>query len=266
MSRREDARRQLEADGWQTVYGDFDDRASLDLALRGVKRAFLVCTPDERLQDRETGFIDAAVAAGLDRVVLLSGFPVPGADSPILDAHAAVERHLEASGLDFTVIRPLGFMQTIYWMSLPMIEQDGIMAAATGEGRNAVIDLRDVGQVAFRALTEEHHSRAFYDLTGPEALTMAEMAQTLGHHLGRTVRYVDLAPQQFSDGMRTAGVVEVAIKHTLAVFGEIRNHRLDQTTSTLSTLGIRPHSWQEFSSDVVAGRTSAATSFDPPAR
>lgn len=266
MIRRDEAREKLESHGFATVYGNFDDRASLDRALEGQRRAYLVCTPDERLFERESRFIDACRDAQLERLVLLSGYPCYEVDSPILGQHAKVEDHLRSSGLDYTILRPLGFMQTIYWMSLPMIEKDSVMVGSTGDGKNAVIDLRDVAQLAFDALVGAEHSRQTYDLTGPEALSMAEMAEILGRHLGREIRYIDVEPDEFANGMRDAGVPDVAIRHILAVFGAIRAGELDVVQDTLPRIGISPHSWDRFAEDVAAGRSGAATSFAPPAK
>ena len=261
MVRRTNAREDLEARGLTTVFGDLDDRASLERALAGQKRAYLVCTPDHRLFERESRFIDAGREAGLERIVLLSGYPCHEVGSPILQQHAKVEAHLRASGLDYTILRPLGFMQTIYWMSLPMIEKDGVMVGSTGDGKNAVIDLRDVARLAFESLVGDDHSNQAYDLTGPEALSMAEMAETLGRHLEREVRYVDVEPEEFAKGMREAGVPDIAIRHILAVFGAIRAGELKVVESTLSELRIPAHSWNQFAEDVCGGRTGAATSF-----
>lgn len=264
MSRREEARRKLEDMGWQTRHGDFDDPESLVEALEGVWRAYLVCTPDEQLQEREIRFIDTATREGVKKIVLLSALPCDGADSPILSAHASVERHLEESGLDFTILRPLGFMQTIFWMSLPSIQQKGEIIGATGEGKNAHIDLRDVAAVAHKSLTEDGHSRKIYDLTGPEALTMSEVARILTRHLDKEIRYVDVPSDRFEESMRSMGVPDFAVRHILGIFGEIRKGNQAYTLTTLEDLGIEPHTWRDFASGLTSGQTGIATSFPPP--
>ena len=129
LTRSEARRRELEALGIDAVMGDFDEPESLGPALAGIDSAYLVCTPDEWLIPREVAFIRAARQAGVRRVVKCSAY---GADllgpSQNLRAHAAIEAELAGSGLEYTVVRPHGFMQTFTLLNWPMIVKAGAMS------------------------------------------------------------------------------------------------------------------------------------------
>jgi uncharacterized protein YbjT (DUF2867 family) len=81
----------------------------------------------------------------------------------------------------------LGFRATIV--------AEGRFFAAAGDARISVIDVRDIAAAAASALVEDGHEGRIYDLTGPEALTHAEMAERLSKALGRRIGFVDVPPE-----------------------------------------------------------------------
>jgi uncharacterized protein YbjT (DUF2867 family) len=127
MARSRRNRARLAAQGVPSVHGDFDDPASLVRALTGRDPAYLVCTPDERLIARETAFITAARAAGVRHIVSCSAYmaDVDG-ETQNLRSHGVIEQALRASGLEYTVLRPHGFMQTFTLFAWDMIEKAGV--------------------------------------------------------------------------------------------------------------------------------------------
>jgi len=107
--------------------------------------------------------------------------------------HKEVEEYLEKSGLAWTQLRPTGFMQE-YLREAPSINQDGAFYLALGDVRLNPIDLVDVAKVGFLLLRDGGHEGARLHMTGPEALTMAEMADRISRAVGKTVRYVPVSP------------------------------------------------------------------------
>lgn len=266
MSSRPSTVDELGAQGISTVLGNFDQPETLDQALAGVEKAYLVCRPDQHLETRERNFIDAAARAGVKHLVKLSAFwAAPGSESPNLDAHGRVEEHLRESGVPFTILRPHGFFQTFFWMSAPTIQAQGAMAVPAGQGIAPLLDLRDVAQAAFNALSDDSHIGKTYDLTGPEALSMADMASQLGDAMGRPIQYVDMPEEQLIGGMKMMGVADSSIQHVATVFRWIREGKSEEISDGLQALGVTPRHWKDCAADLVAGRTGAATSFEPPA-
>lgn len=192
----------------EAVKGDNNDIASLTAALQGVDKLFLLTPSLPGSVETNSGIIDAAKKAGVKHVVKLS---VSGADanSPISIAkwHGASEDHLKASGLKWTLLRPGSFTQN-FLNSAATIKKDGAFYNCTKDGKGTWIDARDIAAVAVKALTESGHEGQTYNLTGQEPMSNAEAAARIGKYLGKPVKYVDLPPEQFKQGMISAGLPE----------------------------------------------------------
>lgn len=265
LARSEQRRRQLEAAGIDVMLGDFDDPRGLVRALDGIERAYLVCTPDEHLIPREVAFIRAAKQAGVRRIVKCSAYMANLTErSQNLRAHGAIEAELIHSGLEYTIVRPHGFMQSFTLFGWPMIAKLGVLSLPAGEGGIPLIDVRDVAEVITRALIEDQHVGKIYDLTGPEVLSGARQAEVLTRVLARPVRYVPGQEWQLTLLMRLFGVPPTPTEHVIKVFRMQREHVFETTTATLAELGITPITYEQFVRDYVDGRTGGGNSFEEP--
>jgi uncharacterized protein YbjT (DUF2867 family) len=146
------------------------------------------------LTKRIRWFEDAARAAGVRHVIKFSGLDArPDTTFPFGLMHKEIEEYLERSGLAWTHLRPTGFMQE-YLREAPSIMNDGAFYLALGDVRLNPIDLVDVAKVAFLLLRDGGHEGARIAITGPETLTMAEIADRISRAIGKTVRYVAVSP------------------------------------------------------------------------
>jgi uncharacterized protein YbjT (DUF2867 family) len=146
------------------------------------------------LTKRIRWFEDAARAAGVRHVIKFSGLDArPDTTFPFGLMHKEIEEYLERSGLAWTHLRPTGFMQE-YLREAPSIINDGAFYLALGDVRLNPIDLVDVAKVAFLLLRDGGHEGARIAITGPETLTMAEIADRISRAIGKTVRYVAVSP------------------------------------------------------------------------
>lgn len=183
---------------------DLADPATWAPALEDVTAAYVVEPDLQASGDRIPRFVAEAVAAGVRRLVLLSAGGVGEAD----DHHPlkAAEQAVRACGLDWTILRPDWFSQNFSegpW--LPGVLA-GTLSLPAGEGRTPFIDAEDIAEVAAAALTEDDHAGRIYQLTGPRAISFGEAADLIGKAAGRTIRYVDVAPEvhierQVANGM-----------------------------------------------------------------
>lgn len=184
------------------VEADFDDPASLRKALSGVQRAFLVTNSSEQVEERQLRFVGLAREAGVKHIVYLSQLHAVS-DSPLrfLRYHAAVEEALRTSGISYTNLRPNFYMQGLLMIGRS-IATEGRFFAPAGDARVSVVDVRDVAAAAVVALTRSGHEGKTYDITGPEALTHAEMAAQLSEALHRPVAFIDVPEQEFREALR----------------------------------------------------------------
>jgi uncharacterized protein YbjT (DUF2867 family) len=236
--------------GAELAVGDIGDPGVLAAAFDGIERGFLVMPNVQQQLELETGFIDAAVKAGVKHLAYLSSIEsVPENTNPITQIHVAVERHLQASGLDWTLIRPSFFMQIFSGMAAGIRDHDQIVLPA-GNGTIATTDLRDVAEILVKVLTEPGHENKRYDVTGPELLTLADCAERFSIVLGRTIRYVDQPLESFAERLRSVGMPEWRVDAVSKEFEGIAAGLIDHTTETAEQLlGRPPHSLADFVAD-----------------
>ena len=106
--------------------------------------------------------------------------------------HREVELYLVASGIPGTILRPNSFMENLANFQGEAIRAEGKLYAATGDGKVSYIAARDVAAVTAECLINEAHVDCSYDLVGPEAVTMTEVAAALSDATGRHIEYVPI--------------------------------------------------------------------------
>ncbi|MGV3560334.1 SDR family oxidoreductase [Larkinella arboricola] len=204
----EKARSLVEIPGGEWVVGDFSDAESIGKALDGIERAFLLTDSSEQAETLQTGFVDIAKRAGVSHIVKLSQLAA-SPDSPVrfLRYHAAVEQKIKASGMAYTFLRPNLFMQGLLGFRDPIVKQGRFFATA-GDAAISLVDIWDIAAVAAEALTGNGYEGKIYDLTGPEALTHAQLAAQLSEGLNRPIQYVDVPPAAMRQALLSVGFPE----------------------------------------------------------
>ena len=178
--------------GAEPVRLDYAEPATFGPALEGATRLFVLHPPGVPL-DKLTAFLDAALAGGVRRVVLQS---VRGAEASRFLPHRRAEAAVRERFPEWTMLRPADYMQNLADVHREAIRA-GEIAVPAGRGRSPFVDVADVGAVGALALTEDGHAGRGYALTGPDALTLSEVAATLSDVLGRPVRYRPLSVPRF---------------------------------------------------------------------
>ena len=192
--------------GAERVEGDFDDRESLEKALEGVERAFLLTNSSPKTEAQQKTFVEAAKRAGVRHVVKLSQLAAV-AESPVrfLRYHAAVEAALQDSGMAWTFVRPNLILQA-YLPFAPQIKKGQLQAPIGPEARISVVDARDIAAVAAVALTEAGQEDRIYTVTGPQAVTHGEIAAAFGRAAGHEVRFDPVPPEAFAAALKGMGM------------------------------------------------------------
>jgi uncharacterized protein YbjT (DUF2867 family) len=193
--------------GAELTVGNFDHPSTLDAALVGIERSLLLSPVDARLIERESRFVERATKAGLPHLVKFSAIGAhPGASFTFGRQHGAAERLIMDSGLPFTFVQPNFFMQNLLW-SAETIKTRGELVSSLGAARASYVDARDIAAVIAATLSDpiDRHAGRIHLVTGPAAVTYDEIAQTVSHAVGRTVRYVDLTDDQMRAGLLAAG-------------------------------------------------------------
>ena len=217
--------------------GDLSDPLSLRAAMAGASSVFLV-TAGPDLAVRDAAVAQVAKQAAVPHLVKLSSLDVDG-EVGAGAWHAQGERALRDSGLAVTFVRPSGFMTNALWWA-PYIKAEGVVRTSKGDGRIALIHPDDIAAVVTRVLLEPNHRGQVLSLTGPAALTYAEMAATVGAVIGRPVAFSPLsdeearrrfAPRQESDAM---------VEALVSIWRAVREGRLARVTGVVEQVLGRP--------------------------
>jgi NAD(P)H dehydrogenase (quinone) len=193
--------------GVEVRWGDFDEPESLREAFAGGDRMLLISTMAiGRRVDQHRAAIDAAVAAGIERVVYTSlTNPVAGHPAGIvIEEHRETEELLRAAPVGWTLMRnsayaelqvPLGAVAVTY----------GRLVTNAGDGRVAPISRNDCAAAAAAVLTSDGHEGQTYEITGPDALSQADIARLLSEVAGRPVRLMHAGDRKLSWGLGRLG-------------------------------------------------------------
>ncbi|BAZ08406.1 hypothetical protein NIES4071_02110 [Calothrix sp. NIES-4071] len=236
----------LEAQGVELAQGDFSQLESLDIALQGVEKAFLVSSNLPNQVELECNFIDAAKRGGVKHIVKLSVMGAGELPSTFQKWHREIEVHLEQSGIAWTHLQPNMLMQNIRWFS-ETIKQNGAFYNSVGYAKISHIDARDVAAVAAVCFTEAGHENISYVLTGDEAITFDEVADILAQVLGRSVNYVDLPPADLKAARLANGEPEWYLDAELELCASWKQGAGSAVTDTVAQiLNKKPISYEEF--------------------
>lgn len=190
----------------EVVKGDFMDTDSLKAAMAGVERVFLTCRNNPDQATMEKNVVAAAQAAGsvtyLVKISTCSS--AVGQKSAVSYGtwHWEIEQALEASGIKFTCLYPEWFMKNMVFFYAKSVKESGTFQSVfEPENKVAMIDPDDIGaSAAALLLMDEGDQRTFhrhYKLTGPAAVTQAEVAAAFGEVLGKEVKYEPLTIDEF---------------------------------------------------------------------
>ncbi|MEV0407761.1 SDR family oxidoreductase [Actinoallomurus sp. NPDC050550] len=192
--------------GVEVVRADFTDPASLAKAVEGATAMFMLTAPGPWVVQHDEAMLAAARSAGVRTVVKLSAIGTgEKTDVEVGDWHLPGEEAVRSSGLAWTVLRPSSFASNaLRWADA--IRAGTPIPNPMGTGVQGVVDPGDVAEVAARALTSPDHDGQVYTVTGPELLSVPDMAEQLGHVLGRTVETVHLPLDDYRDRLSAAGL------------------------------------------------------------
>jgi uncharacterized protein YbjT (DUF2867 family) len=218
--------------------GDLADTKTLHTALEGIDGLFLVNSGPE-IPVRDELAAKAAKAVGVRHLVKLSSMDVQQGLA-IGAWHERGEAAIRASGIPFTFVQPTGFMSNLLAWA-PSIKTEGIVRSSTGDGRRAFIHSDDIAAVAAEALTTHTYIGESLPITGPEALTFAEVTSKIATAIGKQLSFQpitdDEARQRYSAISSSTEETEAHV----ALWRAIREGRLATVTPNVeSILGRKP--------------------------
>lgn len=220
----------------------------LPAALDGADALFLLSPPGHTNQDALLGPVIAqAVSAGVRKAVLMTAM---GADADPNGPMRRAELALEASGLEWNVIRPNWFMQNFNTFWVAGIRAASVIQLPTGTGRGSFIDARDIADTAAVLLTSSTHAGRAFDLTGGAALDHHEVAAILSTVTGRTIRYEDITPDAFRPMLLSAGLPAGYVEFLIVILGYFKLGAAERVTDAVSRItGHAPRDFAAYAAE-----------------
>jgi len=233
-----DPARAPELPGAETVQAAYGDGEGLRRAFDGVATLLLVSASEARHRVRlHTGAVDAAMAAGVERIVYTSFLGcAPEATFTFARDHWHTEEHIRATGVRHTFLR-----DSLYLDVLPMFAGvDGVIRGPAGEGRVGAVARDDIADVAAAVVLGDGHDGRTYDVTGPEAITLGQVAEELSRVTGRTISYhAETLPEAY--GSRSSyGAPEWEVTGWVTTYAAVAFGELDVVSDTVATVAGHP--------------------------
>lgn len=232
-----DPARAPELDGAQVVVGEYHDGEAMRRAFDGARTVFLVSGAEarDRLDQHRTA-VDAAAAAGVERVVYTS-FLGAAADATFTLArdHFHTEEHLHASGMAAVVLR-----DGMYTDFLLLMASGGEIRGPAGDGRFAPVTRDDIADVAEVVLLDPTHDGATFDLTGPDRVTMADVAAILTEVTGTPVQFVDETVDEAYGSRASYGAPDYEVTGWVTSYLAIREGELDVLSDDVTAVTGHP--------------------------
>jgi uncharacterized protein YbjT (DUF2867 family) len=221
---------------------DWDAPVTWELAVRGVKAAYLAYYPDVAVRGAaETigAFAELAVQNGVQRLVLLSG----RGEAEAMRAECAVQ----AAGVCWTVLRCSWFSQNFSEGFLLESVLSGEVALPVDGVLEPFVDTEDIADVAVAALTDDGHAERVYELTGPRSLRFAEAVDEIAYACGRPLRFVPVTTDEFASELAHADVPEQVIALLCYLFTEVLDGRnAHPVDGVQQALGRPPRDFRDF--------------------
>ena len=235
----------LNQPGVRPVHFDWEDPASWPDVLKGVSAIYLVKpkTPDPA--STVESFLRLAGEA--ERVVLLSEIGCESRDE--LTDELKVEKAVQALPFDWTILRPNWFMQNFAEPNfyLEAVRDSGALKVPTGGQPVSFVDTRDIADVAYAALIDSSHARRAYTLTGPQALTFAEVARRIGEIAGHQVSHTDPPLAEYLSGLAASGTAKSQVEYYRRIYTHIQKGQTALVSTAIEQVtGHPPRTFSAF--------------------
>lgn len=240
--------------GLEPVRFDWSDPNTYKAARSGVRAVYIVAGPIPQAAhaDHIRSLLEDGAKAGLERVVLLSSFGV--GQAPPENPLRRIELAVETSGVPYTILRPVAFMQSfsegLRWREsfAPGIRERDEIIGPGGSGTVSYVSTEDIAAVAAIALTEDGHQGRAYAPVGPEPLTLAQVAEHISWVTGRRIRYVETDRTPIREALLASGAPPETAEHNSQVYVHAFSSSMFGVLNNdiLNVVGRPPVSFGEF--------------------
>jgi len=226
--------------GVQVVALDYTAPDTVAAAVAGVDAVLLISGSEVGQRTAQhRAVVDAAVAAGVAKLVYTSAPKATTSDLVLAPEHKATEELIAASGIPAVILRNNWYTEN-YAGDLASARTSGVLAASVGDGRVASASRADFAEAAAVVLLEDGHVGEVYELGGDVSWSYADLAAAIAEVIGRPVEYTPLSTEEHAAALEAIGLDAGTIGFVTALDAGIRDGALADTDGTLSRLIGRP--------------------------
>jgi len=237
-------------DNLEIKYFDFLDPGSFEAAMTGVNKVFFVRPPQLAKPKQDMlPFLTYIQQKQIQQLVFIS---LLGVEKLPIMPHHKIEKMIVDLDIPYTFIRPNYFMQNLNTTHQEDIHNNHDLFIPGGNSRTSFIDTRDVGEIAGITLLDSKYLNKKIDITGPEALSYQEIAQTMTSLLGINYRYNKPSLLKFRKAMIQRGISKAFANTLVTIYiieqvGTLTARKVNHNAEKI--LGHRPRNIQTYIKD-----------------
>ena len=234
--------------GAEIVTGDLDRPETILPAVKNVDKIYLLTWNGETQLQQVKNVINAAKQAGNPHIIRHSMW---GPESRIIKQGYKADEIIKNSGLPWTILKPTFYMQNTM-MAAQTISSDGVIYWNMKDGKLGMIDVRDIADAAFAVITGDGYKSKEYILTGPQAISFGDIANTFSRVLDKEVKYVNVPGEAAFQSMTGMGLPEWIAHGYVELSEGFSQNFANKTTKNVELLTGHPaRSFEQFVKDFV---------------
>jgi uncharacterized protein YbjT (DUF2867 family) len=234
----------------ELVEMNFNKSDTIEAAFKDIQKVFLLTPFVPDMVEMSKSLIREAKKANVNHIVKQSAFGSDLEDGITMNKlHRQVEEAIESSGINYTFLRPMSFMQN-YLGHSDSIKSQGVFYAPLIDSRTSFVDVRDIAAVAVEALTKSGHENKAYNITGPEAVSNYDIANILSKTTDRKITYVNISDDEARKGMKENGMQEWTINALMELYNFQKAGKASHVSLDVERVTNRkPISFEQFAKD-----------------
>jgi uncharacterized protein YbjT (DUF2867 family) len=234
--------------GVEFVAFDYHQPETFETVFLGIDKVLLVSPPSYlNLEEKVISAVETAIKKGVKHFVNISAISI---DSELDKPLKKIENYLKDSDADTVFLRPNCYMQNFKDLFRDLIIEENQISVPAKNSKICFVDVRDVADVAVKALTDETLKNNTYNLTGGKSLNMHVVAHLFSEELNRDIEYNDITEEYFEKSLKAAGWPAGTIKGTIDLCSHVKSGETDFVSNDIKNiLGREPIKFEQFVKD-----------------
>lgn len=246
--RNPDKAKSIDLDKVEFIHFEYMKPETFEKAFKGIKNILLVSPPSYlKIQDSVISAIDSAIKNGVELIVNISAISI---ESDLDKPMKMIEDHIKKSNVNSVFLRPNCYMQNFKDLFRNLIIEENEISVPANNAKICFVDIRDVADVAVKALTDDKLINHTYKLTGKQSLNLHVVAHLFSESLQRDIEYNSISEDLFQKRLIAAGWPSSTIEGTMQLCSHVKSGETAESTDDIQNiLGREPIKFEQFIKD-----------------